>query len=215
MTSSQLSTSKHGEVGHYPISTPLKPLTSMSTGQEATAVSVLSSTKNVPHRPEDGASNLQDRDQSSAFTQHSVAGSTLSETLVPSTGRTGNLGTQSDKTQAVNNKQPFDGDYYSHPTSEPYVQPNPSDFTDEVESATQREEEVKSSKDQATGFTEDIDQPEPVTELPYRGLMLPIGLFEPVDWHGDNNPPSPELMHLSSMDNQRLNFLSTNSQDSV
>ena len=57
-----------------------------------------------------------------------------------------------------------------------------------------------------SGPTEEIGQQQLVTDLPYRGLRLPIGLFEPVDWHGQNIPTSPELMHLSHMDNNDLTY---------
>ena len=206
MTSFQLSTSKHGAVGHYPISTPLKPLTSMSSDKEDKMVPVLSSSKNVPHRPEDRASNLQDRDQSSASAQHSVSGSTLSETVIPSIpGGRGHLRYQSDFSRALDNQPTFDGGYSYH-TSEPLVQYTPTVFkTERDESVTQREEGVKSSQDQCSGPTKEIDPPLMVTELPHRGLMLPIGLFEPVNMQKDT-PTSPELLHLSSMDNLDLSY---------
>ena len=170
--------SKHGEIGHYPISSPLKPLTSLSLGGNVNTAPVLSSTHDVPHPQEDEASNPSDKDQSSASTQHSVAESTLSKTLVSTIGRTVDLSTQSDSNQTVINNKPFDGDYYSHPTSEHYVQSTPTvSMVTGEEPETQREEEVKTTKDQACGPAEDFDQELPVTTLPYKGIMLPIRII--------------------------------------
>ena len=207
MTSSQLSTSKHGAVGHYPISTPLRPLTSMSSDKKDKTVPVLSSHKNVLHRPEDRASNLQERDQSSASAQQSVSGSTLSETVVPFFPRgRGHFRYQSDFSRAMNNQPTFDGGFSYH-TSEPQVQYTPTVFkTEGDESVTQREEGAKSSEDQFADATEEIDPALMVTELPYRGLMLPAELFEPAKSQNEDIPEDPELLHLSSMDNLDLSY---------
>ena len=204
---SQQHSSKHGEIGHYPISSPLKPLTSLSSGRNVNTAPVLSSTHDVPHPLKDEPSNPSDKDQSSASTQHSVAESTLSKMLVSTIGRTVDLSTQSESKQTVINNKPLDGDYQSHSTSEHYVQSTPTvSKTTGGEPETQREEEVKTTKDQACGPAEDFDQELPVTTLLYKGIMLPTGLFEPVDWHGNNIPPSPKLMDLSSMDNNDLTY---------
>ena len=138
---------------------PLKPLTSMSTRKNVNTAPVLSSTHAEPHRPEDKSTYPSDRDQSSASTHNSVAESTLSKTLVSTIGRTVDLSSQSESNQTVINKKPFNGNYNSHSTSEHYVQSTPTvSKTTGGEPETQREEEVKSTKDQACGPAEDFDQ---------------------------------------------------------
>ena len=157
--------------------------------------------------PEDRASNLQDRDQSSASAQHSVSGSTLSETVVPSIPRgRGHLRYQSDFSRALDNQPTFDGGYSYH-TSEPLVQYTPTvDKTERDESVTQREEGAKSSQDQFADPSEEIDPALMVTELPHRGIMLPADLFEPAKMQYEDIPAEPELLHLSSMDNLDLSY---------
>ena len=148
--------------------------------------------------------NYFNRDQSSASAHHSVAGSTLSETVVPFFPRgRGRSRYPSDFIQAMNNQPPFDGGYTYH-TSEPQVQPTPTVFdTEGYESVTQREEVAKSLDDQFADATEDFDPENMVTELPYKGIMLPADLFEPTD---ENISGDPELLHLSSMDNLDLSY---------
>ena len=201
MTSNQTSSNKNGAVGQKPNFTADEPVTSKSLYKDTNPVAVLSSSKNVRHRPEDNVSNPQDRNQSSVSTQSTIVGNTLSETLMPPSGGKESLGNRSDNTQTMDNQPPLDGGY-TYQSSEHYVQSTSSAIkTEKVEPVTQREEEAASCKDQATGTYGDDYQQDTVA---YRGLRLPLDIFEPVDWHGEDIPESPELLHLSHMDNNDL-----------
>ena len=212
MINSELSSSKHGEVEHYPLFTPLKPLTSLPLEDGVNLAPVLSSNYDIPHPSENMPLDPLGQGKSSAKKQHTVVKSTLTKAHEHTTkdqligGAAGDLSVQSGLAQAVGNFKPFDGNYYQHYTSEPYVQPAPTvSTTTGVEPVTQREE-VETLKDQACGQTDGIDQELPVTTLPYKGLRLPEGLFEPASWRDGNNPGSPKLMDLSDMDNNDLSY---------